>query len=84
MLKWLSVLATGCLLIFPLAAGSTAADGHTDQNGGSADEDDDIENLPDTLSLCVCMGVSVFVLVSVYLILFLQLYTFLIQLQIYC
>ena len=55
LLKWLSVLATGCLLIFPLAAGSTAADGHTDQNGGICWWGRRCwnTNLPDTLCLCV-------------------------------
>ena len=46
MLKWWAVLATGCRLIFPLAAGSRGADGHTDQQteGGGDDADDDENN----------------------------------------
>ena len=80
LLKWLSVLATGCLLIFPLAAGSTAADGHTDQNGGICWWGRWCKKLA-RHTLFVCAWV-VFVFVSVYLILFLQLYTYLIQLQI--
>ena len=81
LLKWLSVLATGCLLIFPLAAGSTAADGHTDQNGGSADEDEDVEiQTCQTHFVCVCLGCAcVCHCVSDFVFTYLQ---FLIQLQI--
>lgn len=40
LLKWWAVLATGCRLIFPLAAGSRGADGHTDQRTEGGCDDD--------------------------------------------